>query len=228
MGLAPQGHAVIARHGVGVLPEVEVEFPLTGRGERAAAHFDFKGQAEALATGSGDVERTAVTPRTGITRHAHGEPQRLCRPGADRTHTGDVDHVGHKRRVPLGLHRAQAAAAAVGVGLVGHDVAHETGAHRRIGDDGTTGAEAAHAEADAVEATAGPEHGLGVDALAAPGPEAERAGAGALGQVELLIAYVGRAPRQGGGTGHAVPDLRAVVRLGVDQLVVVGGDIAGS
>ena len=228
VGLAPQGNAVVARHGIRVLPEVEVEFPLARRGERAAADFEFKGQAEAFVAGGGDGERPAVAAGLCVARHTHREPQRLCRTGADGAHAGDVDHVGHERRVPVGLHRAQAAAAAVGVGLVGHDVAHETGAHGRIGDDGTAGAESAHAEADAVETAAGPEDSLGMDAFAAPGPQAECAGAGALGKVELLIAHVGRAPGQLGGAGHAVPSLGPVVRLGVGQFVVVRGNVTGN
>ena len=70
---APEGHAEVARHGVGVLPEVEVELPVLRLRQDTFADSKFDGQAQRSAF-KRDAYRSAVLPRRSILRHADVKP----------------------------------------------------------------------------------------------------------------------------------------------------------
>ena len=128
MGVAPHLRPLDARHGGGMLPQIEVVPPLGGCGKRAAGdlHFQFEPLLVAVA---GDRHRRAVESGRGILRHVDGDPYRTHRAGFERHRRPIVEHVGSQHRREI-LRLALAAAAGE---FVAHHVAHETGAHRTFG-----------------------------------------------------------------------------------------------
>ena len=128
VSVAPYRHPFDARHGGGMLPQVEVITPLGGCGERTARNLHL--QIERLfAAVADDRHRRAVAARRSISRHVDRNPYGTHRAGVERHLRTLVEHVGREHRSKVfGLPRTAAAGE-----FVAHHIPHETRAGRAVG-----------------------------------------------------------------------------------------------
>ena len=122
----PWLHAIIASHGVRVLPKVDVEVPFRRFGKLTVRYFQLYLQLFVLHSLAAYAQCALVNARLGVARHTDVEPDGLCGSALYSQIFIRVEHVSHKRRVPISLVVATTAASfSVFIELVGHDVSHE-------------------------------------------------------------------------------------------------------
>ena len=167
--LAPERDIKIAGHGIGILPEVEVEAPLAGFGQHAVGHLQHDGQRERevlpFRRGFGrgfQRQRALVGAGLGVGRHFDVEPERSRRLCLYLHRLDGVEAVGHEEGVLAVLED------------IGQDIAHEVLLHGRGRDDVASALEVADGKRDVAELFRCGQHGLGRDALSAPGTKQGR------------------------------------------------------
>ena len=123
---APRLNAIIASHGVRVLPKVDIEVPFRRFGKLTVCYFQLYFQLFVLHSLAAYAQCALVNARFGVARHTDVEPDGLCGSSFYSQIFIRVKHVSHKRRVPICLIIATTAASfPVFIKLVGHDVSHE-------------------------------------------------------------------------------------------------------
>ena len=220
MGVAPHLRPLDARHGGGMLPQIEVVPPLGGCGKRAAG--DLHGQFEPLLVAvAGDRHRRAVESGRSILRHVDGDPYRTHRAGFERHRRPLVEHVGSQHRREI-LRLALAAAAGE---FVAHHVAHETGAHRTFGQPPFIGGQHPCRTDEPLHGLRTPYEQLRRHPLAAPCRQAARRPRLHVRQLRLAEAAIRRHERRAGSIAGRRPVGECGRRIGHFLKIGEGGTV---
>ena len=211
MLLAPQRHLIVTRHGIRILPQVQMKRPFLRFRQRTVHYLDFKRQFHGLKILSRHRQRTFILSGACISRYPYIQPHRL------RT-----ARIGHHGRIPLCLILTRATTpTSILVQFIRHYITYKIRIHGRGGNYRRTVLQFTDSNFRSFQFFLRPKHSLCIHTLSFPSLQPERTSSFHVGHIQFLVTHIRRSPTKPNRSSHLTPHFIPVVRLRVGQFYII-------
>ena len=220
--LAPQRHLIVTRHGIRILPQVQMKRPFLRFRQRTVHYLDFKRQFHGLKILSRHRQRTFILSGACISRYPYIQPHRLRTARLNFTYPHNIKHIGHHGRIPLCLILTRATTpTSILVQFIRHYITYKIRIHGRGGNYRRTVLQFTDSNFRSFQFFLRPKHSLCIHTLSFPSLQPERTSSFHVGHIQFLVTHIRRSPTKPNRSSHLTPHFIPVVRLRVGQFYII-------
>jgi len=220
--LAPQRHLIVTRHGIRILPQVQVKRPFLRLRQRTVHHLDFKRQFHGFKILSRYRQRTFILSGACISRHPYIQPHGLRTARLNFAYPHNIEHIGHHRRIPFRLVLTRTTtSASILIQFIRHYITYEIRIHSRRRNYRSSVLQFTDCNFRSFQLFLRPKHCLCIHTLSLPGLQPECTSSFHVGHIQFLVAHIRRSPTKPNRSSHLTPHLIPVVRLRIGQFYII-------